>query len=325
MPLPSPLAIAVTLFTLVGLAGCATLVDSRADRRETLWMTEFPPVGQFVEVEGHRVHLLVTGRSRGSAPEVVLIHGANGNLRDFTFDLVERLEGDFRVIAVDRPGLGYSDSWGEADNDPALQARVLRDAVAQLGVRRPIVVGHSYGGAVALAWGLQAPRDTAALVLLAGASEPWEGDLTFWYNLNDTVLGGPARTLVAAFAPESAVEAALANVFAPEAVPEGYGDHIGAGLSLRRESQETNNRQVNSLLPYVTAMQPRYPSLRMPIELLHGDADETVPVEVHARRFIREVPSARLTEIPGAGHMLHHTHPEAAVAVIREARRRAGL
>lgn len=63
MPLPSPLAIAITLFTLLGLAGCATLVDSRADRRETLWMTEFPPVGQFVEVEGHRVHLLVTGRS----------------------------------------------------------------------------------------------------------------------------------------------------------------------------------------------------------------------------------------------------------------------
>ncbi|MCB1391553.1 MAG: alpha/beta hydrolase [Rhodobacteraceae bacterium] len=325
MPLPAPFPTILAAATLLGLASCATLVSDRADRRETTWMHEFPPVGQFVEVEGHRIHLLVSGRARGTAPDIVLIHGANGNLRDFTFDLTERLEHEFRVIAVDRPGLGYSDSWGAADSDPGLQARVLREAVSSLGVRRPIVLGHSYGGAVATAWALQDQEHTSALVLLAAATEPWEGDLTFWYNLNDTPLGRPARSLVAAFAPERAVEAALANVFDPAPVPAGYGEHLGTGLSLRRDSQASNNRQINELLPYITAMRTGYPRLTLPIEMLHGDADTTVPLDVHARRFAREVPSAHLVVLPGAGHMLHHTHVAAVIEAIHAARRRAGL
>ncbi len=325
MSLPSPVSAIVALVLLAALAGCAALIDTRADRREAEWTAAFPPVGRFVEVEGHRIHLIEAGRPRGSAPSIVLIHGANGNLRDFTFDLVGRLETDFHVIALDRPGLGYSDSLGEADSDPREQARVLRAAVAQLGVRRPIVLGHSYGGALTMAWALQAPTQTAALVILAGATEPWEGDLSFWYGLNDSALGRPARAVVAAFVPETAVSAAFENVFDPDPVPAGYDAHFGPGLSLRRASQANNNRQVNALLGYLTQMQPDYPGLTLPIELLHGDADTTVGLEIHSRRLAREVASARLTVIPGAGHMLHHAHPEAVVEAIHRAARRAGL
>lgn len=325
MPRITPRSSVIAIAAVLALAGCAALVEDRAASREAEWVAETPPVGQFVEVEGHRIHLLVTGRARGTAPDLVLIHGANGNLRDFTFDLVPRLERSYRIIALDRPGLGYSDSWGEADSDPALQARVLRAAAEQVGIRRPIVLGHSYGGAVATAWALQDQQDMGALVLLAAATEPWEGDLSFWYTLNTTAFGGPARTVVTAFAPESAIEAALANVFAPDPVPEGYGEHLGIGLSLRRESQENNNRQVNALLGYVTAMQPHYPELTLPIEMLHGDADETVGLDIHSRRFAAEVPSAHLEVIPNAGHMLQHTHLDQVVAAIARARRRAGL
>ncbi|WP_083194788.1 alpha/beta fold hydrolase [Pararhodobacter sp. CCB-MM2] len=327
MPFPYPSATTgfIALAALIGLAGCAALVENRADTRETEWETETPPSGQFVEVEGHRIHLMVTGRARGTAPDLVLIHGANGNLRDFTFDLVPRLESRYRIIALDRPGLGYSDSWGEADSDPRLQARVLREAAEQVGLSRPIVLGHSYGGAVATAWALQDQQDTAALVLLAPAIEPWEGDLSFWYNLNTTALGAPARAVVSAFAPESAVDAALVNVFDPAPVPEGYGEHLGVGLSLRRDSQANNNRQVNALLGYVTEMQPHYPELTLPIEILHGDADVTVGLDIHSRRFVGEVPSARLEVLEGAGHMLQHTHLDAVIAALARARRRAGL
>lgn len=325
MRLPSAYSTLLALATVVLLASCAALVGERADQRETAWMQEFPPVGQFVEVEGHRIHLLVAGRARGTAPDIVLIHGANGNLRDFTYDLVDRLSGEFRVIAVDRPGLGYSDSWGEADSDPAFQARVLREAVEQVGVHRPIVLGHSYGGSVATAWALQDQRHMAALVLAAPAVEPWEGELSAWYRLNASALGGTVRSLVAAFATESALDRALANVFEPEPVPAGYARAFGAELSMRRSSQANNNRQVNALLGYLTAMQPHYPDLTLPIEIIHGDADTTVGLDIHARRFAREVASARLTVIPGAGHMLHHTRIEALVAAIHRARRRAGI
>jgi len=324
MPPSLPVAAVSALAAFLLLAGCATLVESRAERREAEWMAQTPPIGRFVEVEGRRVHLVEAGQRRGAAPDIVLIHGANGNLRDFTFDLVARLESDYRIIALDRPGLGYTDSWGEADSDPRLQARVLHAAAAQLGLSRPVVLGHSYGGAVALGWALENPDDTAALVLISAASIPWEGELGLWYRLNDTALGRPARALVAAFVPEWAVDRAFAGVFDPDEMPEGYSEYTGAGLPLRRASQENNNRQVNALRDQLAEMRPGYPALTMPVEVLHGEEDTTVGLEIHSRRFAAEVPAANLTVISGAGHMPHHAHADLVVEAVRRATSRAG-
>ena len=105
--------------------------------------------------------------SIGSGPDLVLIHGAGGNLREFTFDLAGQLTDRYRVIAFDRPGHGWTDrlpgygGLGSTKGEsPMEQAALLQKAAAKLGVQRPIVVGHSYGGAVALAWGLSQPEDT---------------------------------------------------------------------------------------------------------------------------------------------------------------------
>lgn len=319
MPLRSPLV----LIAAASLAGCAALVDGRAERREAEWEAAFPAIGRFAEVEGRRLHLWVSGAARPGRPDVVLIHGANGNLRDFTFDLAGRLEGQFRVIAVDRPGLGWSDSWGEADSDPAHQARVIRQALSGLGLHAPVVVGHSYGGAVAMAWALQDPG-TGAVVLLAGATHPWPGEaLGLWYRLNTTAIGEPARALATALAPSATLETALAGVFRPAPVPAGYSAHFGAPLALRRNSQAANTRQVNALLQHVTRQQPAYAGLSVPLEIVHGDRDTIVGLEIHARRMAAEVEGARLTVIAGGGHMPHHSHPELVVDVIERAAARA--
>lgn len=317
--------LAPTLTALVAatsLAGCTALVDTRADRREAEWAAAFPPTGQFVTVEGRRVHVLEAGRARGTAPDLVLIHGANGNLRDFTFDLVARLAGDYRILAVDRPGLGWTDSFGEGDSDPRQQARILRAALDQLGLDHPIVVGHSYGGAVAMGWALNAKDRTGAVVLLAGATYPWDGDLGLWYRLNGTVLGRPGRAMASAFVPPSAVDNVLASVFAPAPLPDGFVAHFGAVLSLRRASQAANTRQVNALNDYLTAMQPDYSALALPIEIVHGDADTIVGLQIHSRRMAADLPNAHLTVIEGGGHMPQHSHPELVVAAIRRAQRR---
>ncbi|MEL7257701.1 MAG: alpha/beta fold hydrolase, partial [Pseudomonadota bacterium] len=171
------------------LAGCAGL----ASKREQTAEETHPPIGQFVEVDGTRVHVWVDG----SGPDLVLIHGAGGNLRDFTFDLAGKLTNRYRVIAFDRPGLGYTDrlpGYGGLNNvqgeSPLEQAALLQKAAQKLGVKRPIVLGHSFGGAVALAWGLNAPKDTAALVLLGGVSNPWPGELGTFYDVTGSALGG---------------------------------------------------------------------------------------------------------------------------------------
>ena len=101
--------LSVVLLGTVALAG-ATAWQARA--REAAAESAYPPAGQFVTVAGRRVHALV----RGTGPDLVLIHGASGSLRDFSFELVDQLARDFRVIALDRPGFGWSDPLPEAQD-----------------------------------------------------------------------------------------------------------------------------------------------------------------------------------------------------------------
>lgn len=273
-----------------------------------------------IQVPGGRVHVLV----RGAGPDLVLIHGASGNLRDFTFGLVDDLARRYRVIAVDRPGLGHSDPLPGQDHSVAGQAARLRAALATLGVKRPIVLGQSYGGAVALAWALQAP--VAALVLLAGASMPWPGQLDPWYRLNATALGRATLVpLASAFVPESQLRRMVDTVFAPQSAPSGYLDHLGVNLILRRRSLAINVAQINSLRPEVVQMAPAYLLLTLPVELVHGDADTIVPLSIHSGPLAARLPDARLTVLPGVGHMPHHTNRAEVIAAIDRAASRAGL
>lgn len=316
--LTSPTGLALAAL-VVALAGCATWVDRRAGAREAEWEARFPPEGRILAVEGRRVHVVEAGRPRGAAADVVLIHGANGSARDFTFDLVGRLAPEFRVLVVDRPGHGWSDTWGAADSDPRAQARILRAALAQVGIERPVVVGHSYGGAVAMGWALEAERETGALVLLAGATMPWPGRVSLLYDLSEGPTGPVVRGWIAGMVSEDTLRGVTRRIFAPDRMPPGYAAHFGPGMSVRRAAQRANARQVNSLNGFVTEMSADYPRLTLPIEALHGTADTIVGIDVHSRRLAERVPSVALTVLDGVGHMPHHARPEAAVAAIRRA------
>lgn len=302
----------------LGLTAAATLW--RVQARDAAARAAHPPLGQMIAVDGGRVHVLV----RGHGPDLVLIHGASGNLRDFTFGLVDELARHYRVIAVDRPGLGHSDPLPGQDPSVAGQASRLRAVMASLGVTRPIVLGQSYGGAVALAWALQ--EAPAALVLLAGASMPWPGRLDPWYRLTATPLGRAALVpLASAFVPEAYVRQTVGKVFAPQDAPPGYLDHLGVDLTLRHRALATNVAQINNLRPEVVRMVPGYGALALPVELVHGDADTIVPLSIHSAPLAALLPDARLTVLPGVGHMPHHTNRAEVIAAIDRAATRAGL
>ncbi|SNR70705.1 alpha/beta fold hydrolase [Puniceibacterium sediminis] len=324
------MSIRILIFlSLVLLAGCSALVSQRNATREAEALRNWPPIGQFFDLgDGRRVHAYVTG----SGPDLVLIHGASGNLRDFTFDFVDRVKDRYRVIAFDRPGLGYtdraSDAYGGAFNataeSPAEQADMLWAAAQKLGVKRPIVLGHSYGGAVAMAWGLDHPA--SALVIVSGATMPWPGDLEFSYTLLGSAIGGAVvPPVITAFAGNEQVNAVVADIFAPNPVPAGYAQYVGPRLTLRRASLRANSRQVNNLRPHVVTMSKRYPTITLPVELVHGGADTTVGPDIHSRPLHALLPNSRLTILPGVGHMPHHAQPQAIVDAIDRAAQKAGL
>lgn len=302
------------LISTLALGGCAALVDQRATTRERVAEAAFPPTGQFVTVQGARIHADV----QGAGPDLILIHGASGSSRDFTFNLVSRLKSNYRVISFDRPGMGFSDSLPGTDLSPLAQADALIAAAQQLGAKNPIVLGHSYGGSVAMAWALRS--DPRALVIVSGATMPFPGDLGLWYDITSSRLGGATIVpLLTAFAPQSRIDAALSGIFTPQSPPQGYAAYIGAPLTLRRDALRVNGRQVNNLKPHVTLMAGNYPKLTLPVEIIHGTADTTVPIHIHAIPMSNLLPNANLTVLDGIGHMPHHTNPDDIIAAINRA------
>ncbi|MBT8475323.1 MAG: alpha/beta hydrolase [Alphaproteobacteria bacterium] len=309
---------------LLGGLGTSLLASQREARVEAA----YPPAGEFLTVDGVRIHAVVAGQG----PDLVLIHGAHGSARDFTFDFMDRLTDRYRVIVFDRPGLGWS---GRADpayasvfsggaESPAEQARLLSKAAAMLGAERPIVVGHSFGGIVALAWALD--HDPAAVVSLAGVAMPWPGDLGWIYTVNGTALGGAVvPPFITAYATEARLRDAVEATFAPQSAPDGYAAHIGPRMPVRRDVFRANARQVNTLRPHVVEMAKRYPSIDLPIEIVHGIEDTTVPLTIHSGPFSEIVESVNLVTLDRVGHMPHHVAPDVAVAAIDRAASRAGL
>ncbi len=300
----------------------AAVVQVSATMREARAVRDFPPEGQILDVGGHQVHAVVMG----SGPDLVLIHGASGNTRDMTFSLAPRLAERYRVIVFDRPGLGYTERLNDTGATLLEQATLLRAAAHQLGAARPIVMGQSYGGAVALAWAAHFPSDVAALVPVAAASNPWDTPLSTFYNVTSARLGQLwVVPLITAFVPKSVVENAVESVFQPQNAPEGYADHVGAALTLRRVSLRANADQRANILGEIKGLVPLYQNIMAPTEIVHGTADTTVDLQIHSVRLVRQIDGATLTRLTGIGHMPHHTAQDAVVAAIDRAADRAGL
>jgi pimeloyl-ACP methyl ester carboxylesterase len=134
----------------------------------TAWRVEkrLPPRRRFIDVDGPRVHYL----DEGTGPTLLLVHSLGGHMLSFTHSLLGKLTCRFRVIVLDRPGSGYSTRRKGASATIRAQARTIGRFCQELKLGRPLIVGHSLGGAIAPALALNHPEQVAGLALLAPAT-----------------------------------------------------------------------------------------------------------------------------------------------------------
>jgi len=268
-----------------------------------------PPDGRFVHVDGGRVHIVEFGEA--TAPSIVLLHGASGNLGDMRRALGERLAEHYHVILVDRPGHGWSDRPdGRSDASPARQAAIVHDALSHLGIKRPIMLGHSWSGAMALAYALAYPDEIEGLVLLAPVAFPWQGGVGWINDLVTTPIIGPlvARTMILPIG-YFVLPAGVRAVFKPQAAPPNYIESAGATMILRPSEFIANAQDLIDLKAFVARQSARYGEIKVPVAIVAGDADTIVSPVVQARAIAAALPHATLQMLPGVGHMVHYADP----------------
>ena len=295
--------------------GSATLAVPGLLAAYSAWTTrsaerQVPPDGRFIDVPGVRLHFV----ERGSGAPIVMIHGLGGQLRNFSYALAHRL-GDRRLILVDRPGSGYS--RGKPMGVEA-QAQAIATLIARLGLQRPLVVGHSLGGAVALALALNHPGRVGALALIAPLTQV-QPDVPAAFaglaRLPQAARLPFARTLGTPMAKLTGPQT-LKAVFAPEPVPDDFPVRGGALLASRPGNIDAASFELGRVNEDLAALVPRYPELKLPVGILYARGDQVLDPELHGRPTAAAIPGARLELIEG-GHMAPVTQPERVAAFVR--------
>ena len=267
---------------------------------------------KFVSVDGTNLHFVI----KGSGPPVVLIHGNPGSCQDWT-RLYTPLAARYQAMAFDRPGHGHSDRpnhGGAVTVD--VQARLLCAALDQLRVERPILVGHSWGGALAMVYAMLYPRDITGLVLLAPAVYESDDGVSFLSKLPAwPVIGDVMNFLFTPLLGAWLVRTDLQKAFAPDRVPKNYLRHSLSEWTRPKKVKwySIDDALLNERLPKLS---PNYPEVNVPTVIVTGDSDLIVPTDQNAHRLHQALPQSELIILPKTGHQIPFTNPEAVVDAI---------
>jgi pimeloyl-ACP methyl ester carboxylesterase len=263
-----------------------------------------PPVGRFIEVDGVRLHFI----DRGKGPAVVLLHGNTVQLQDFVGSgLIDRLAEHHRVIAFDRPGFGYSERPRYRLWTAQAQAALIQQALIQIDVKQPVVLGHSWGTLVALGLAVGFPADIRGLVLISGYYYPAARlDVALTAPAALPLLGDALRYTVSPLTGRLMLRRSVEAMFAPAPLPDAFFDVVPREMLLRPVQIRAEAEDAAFMIPSAAHFHAHYSGIKMPVSIFAGDGDKIVDPEAHSALLHRDLPQSDLTVTPGAGHMVHY-------------------
>ncbi|WP_066798266.1 alpha/beta fold hydrolase [Sphingomonas soli] len=291
---------------IAALAGWSFYVNGKIE-------AAIPAEGATIEAGGVRFHYRDLGPR--DAPPVLMIHGVLSNWRIFTYALAPAMARDHRVIVIDRPGWGYSKSGARLDI--AGQADAIAALIDRLELSKPLLVGHSMGGAVSLALGLAHPDKVRGLALIAPLTQPIERPPEpFKGYVVPAFLRAPiAWTLAIPIAMRTG-KARTMEVFHPEPVPEDFAVKGGGMLAMRPAGFQSGAFELGMAKGAMDAQAPRYGTLKLPVAILYAHGDTLLDPELHGTDTAAAIPGATV-EIVEGGHMLPVTQPGLVEAWLR--------
>lgn len=253
--------------------------------------------------------------SAGSGRPVVLIHGNPGSHEDYTLALFERLIQSYYVIAFDRPGHGYSERHDSVHTTVEVQAGIIHDALKQLAIEKPVLVGHSWGGSLVLATAVAYGKDLSGIVLLAPAAYP--SIRVEWWSLLPRVplLGEFVVNRLTPFLGRAFVRKSLKQAYDPQAVQHEYAEQ-SAEMWMRPDHIRACAYDERTLAASLKMLSQYYCDIEMPVVIVTGSADRLLDPNEHAYPLQKAIKNSRLVVLPETGHQLPQTRPDAVIAAI---------
>jgi pimeloyl-ACP methyl ester carboxylesterase len=232
---------------------------------------------------------------------LVLLHGQPGSAADWR-QVQSRLPASIQAVAVDRPGYGSSP---QAAAGFAGNARAVLAELDARGIGQAVLVGHSYGGGVALSAASLAPHRVEALVLLASVGP---GCLNGWDRLLAAPGAGPVCALAAWRLTPWLARARLARLTRASGRPLAPDEHVNWDIWAHSRSDHhplwrTFLTEQRALVREADQLASVLPEIRVPALLLADPRDTLVSIET-ARRLEQSLPDASLRLIRGPGHHL---------------------
>ena len=262
-----------------------------------------PPSGKFVDVDGNSIHYV----DRGEGQPIVFLHGLGAQLCHFSGQLFGAFGPGYRLVALDRPGSGYSRRARGASGGLSEQASVVRRFIEQLELEKPLIVGHSLGGAIALTLAEEHPGSISGIALLSPLTH-MESTLRPEFK----PLYMPSRLMrwivsytVAIPRSFKFAEATLDFIFSPQRMTPDYLIEGGGWIGLRPSHFYASSTDLTAIPGELAGIEARYGEIDMPAGILFGTADRIVAFAEHGVSIeaVRQAPGPEST-----AHLVITTH-----------------
>ena len=275
-----------------------------------------PPRGQFLDVDGARLHYV----ERGDGRPLVLLHGNGSMIQDFdSSGLIDLAAKNYRVIVFDRPGFGHSSRPRSVIWTPEAQADLIRKALDRLRVQQAIVLGHSWGASVALALAIRHPSFVEALVLASDYYFPTaHADVAASSVSAMPGMGDAISHTISPILSRVLWPAMLRKMFGPRPVPDKF-DGFPKEMAVRPSQMRASAAESALMIPAAFESSKTSDQVNIPTIIIAGDEDRLIDINKQSVRLHGEIKHSKLHRIAGAGHMIQHSATAQLMAAIDEA------
>jgi len=305
--------VAAALTATVGAVAASAFINWRLARKA---QRENPPQGQFVEIDGVRLHYV----ERGKGQPLVLLHGNGSMIQDFeSSGLIDLAARNYRVIVFDRPGFGHTSRPRNVIWSPEAQADLFKEALTRLNVQHAIVLGHSWGASVAIALAVRHAALVKALVLASGYYFPTaRADVLMQSGPAIPGLGDILAHTLSPLLSRLLWPAMLRKMFGPRPVPHKF-EGFPMAMAVRPSQIRASAAEAAMMIPAAFHASKSYSELALPVIIIAGEDDRLISIDEQSGRLHSELKHSKMHRISGAGHMVQQSATGDVMDAINEA------